>query len=306
MAGTSNVTGHPETSGAGHGAQWVARLPAREQACLADLAELCARHRQTHRRPPGRVARWLGGARDRPPVFLWTMGKVGTAALYQAIGRAGRDVLFIHSLRPCSLHENARASVAAGRSITLEIRDGARALNTELSRSALSEIVTAVRDPVDYSISAYFQNLTHSGPPHGDIDRHIETFLRDFRHETPLNWFDDQIRFLTGMDILTDPFPVAQGWQAQEYPGLRVLILRADTHDSVKSRALERFLGVKGLRVARVSETRRRRDGPIYEGFRARFRPPESYLDRMYDSRYARHFWLPEEIDAMRRRWTRS
>jgi hypothetical protein len=45
--------------------------------------------------------------------------------------------------------------------------------------------------------------------------------------------------------------------------------------------------------------------GEIYRSFLHAVQLPKSYVNSMYSSRYARHFYTPEEIDAFRTRHMR-
>ena len=41
----------------------------------------------------------------------------------------------------------------------------------------------------------------------------------------------------------------------------------------------------------------------LYAAFRRELTLPEPYLDRVYGSRFARHFYTPDELAAFRRKW---
>ena len=45
--------------------------------------------------------------------------------------------------------------------------------------------------------------------------------------------------------------------------------------------------------------------GPLYREVLDRFRPPAEYVARVYETKQARHFYSPEELEAFRRHWTR-
>ena len=42
----------------------------------------------------------------------------------------------------------------------------------------------------------------------------------------------------------------------------------------------------------------------LYKAFRRELRLPDAYLDRVYGSRSAHHFYSPAELVAFRRKWS--
>lgn len=55
------------------------------------------------------------------------------------------------------------------------------------------------------------------------------------------------------------------------------------------------------LRKLHISE--RKSSKQVYRRFLQNVKLPVTLLDQMYDSRYARHFYSPDEIARLRRKW---
>jgi hypothetical protein len=157
-------------------------------------------------------------------------------------------------------------------------------------------LITSVREPVARNLSSYMQNSERNG-----WSRNFEGFLREFPHNEPLKWFDEEFHPFTGVDVFATPFPHDSGWQIIDG---RILILKAETSPRSKEEGLSEFLRqpVKlpavnvGLEKTYSEDYVRLQANPI----------PDDYLTSMYDSKYARHFYTETEIDIFRERWSRG
>jgi hypothetical protein len=83
-------------------------------------------------------------------------------------------------------------------------------------------------------------------------------------------------------------------------------MVRTEDLDLAGARAIASFLDVPELRIERNELSAE----PPYVDAQARFiewiRIPDAYLDVMYGSRPARHFYSEPEIAAFRARWSRD
>lgn len=210
----------------------------------------------------------------RPWVFQ--MGKVGSSAMIEAI-----DGIQVHHLDWGNLLYSLRGSY------------NRHQLNALLMRAVRPRrIITAVREPVARNLSAFMQNHVARGwaPT-------IESFMANFRHDEPLDWFDAEMKPFTGIDVFDHPFPHGTGWQLIDD---RLLVLRAEAPDAAKEEAVSRFLG-REVKLGRANVGEDKAYAAAYDELRRSV--PADYVDRMLGSRYARHFYSAEEIERFRAKW---
>lgn len=211
---------------------------------------------------------------DRPWVFQ--MGKVGSSAMIEAV-----NGIQVHHLDWGNLLYSFRGQY------------NRHQLNSLLMRLRRPRrLITAVREPVARNLSAFMQNHAARG-----WEPTIGSFLSNFRHDEPLDWFDVEMKPFTGIDVFARPFPITQGWQIIDD---RVLIVRAETPDALKEQAVSEFLG-REIKLGRANVAE---DKSYAAGYAELCRKvPRDYIDRMLASHYTRHFYSPAEIENFRARW---
>lgn len=84
-----------------------------------------------------------------------------------------------------------------------------------------------------------------------------------------------------------------------------LLVMRLEDLTRCGERAIGEFLGLGSfvLRSANVGDEKRH--AAVYRQFKESIVLPQWYTDRMYDSRFARHFYSEQEIGGFRRKWSR-
>src|SRR5262249_44197483 len=124
-------------------------------------------------------------------------------------------------------------------------------------------------------------------------------------HAQALNWFDEQFRDFFGFDVLASPFPVEAGYQIHRAARIDVLLLRAESLDARFTAAMKAFPGIEYLQLKSVNQGAEKSYGPVDREFLAEVVLPPDYLSWLYNSRLARHFYGPTEIERFRDRWSR-
>ena len=183
-------------------------------------------------------------------------------------------------------------------------------------------VICPIREPIDRSVSAFFyfyyeqivrQNLENTDIPIQDLKT---LFLKDSRphkslkprlnrlaeHDFCLNWFDRHFQTLFSIDVYKTPFDITRKYQEYRRGGTRVLLYRSDLDISEQARLISRFLGVR-LEIKPQNEAEHYTYGGLYDRFRESVKLPESYIRRMHNSRFAKHFWSPEELKAAADKW---
>ncbi len=265
-------------------------------------------------------------ARENVPLLVYQMGKVGSTSLCASLRAANfaTPIWHVHFLSDeilGRLDRIYRRSWPEGNARHLwkchflrkQIDRGLRGL----------KVVTLTRDPIARNVSAFFESLTIAPLDAGsayrvksvdydfEITLHVERletlvslFLEKFDHETPSVFFDREIEGVLGIDALSTTFPASKGYHVYRGERADLLVLRLEDLEERAAEAMKAFLGVNNIQLIRSNIGSQKEHGFIYESFIHFLRLPEAYIDEMYMSKYARHFYTDEEIEGFKRKWS--
>jgi hypothetical protein len=133
-------------------------------------------------------------------------------------------------------------------------------------------------------------------------------YLEKFHEHTyPLSWFDDEMKRVFGIDVFSDEDLHSRDERVFVYRRdlLELLVLRTEDIDDVAQQALQEFLGLEDLELKHANVAADKEYSRVYRDFRNHVKLPEEYLTRMYDSKYAKLFYSPEEIQRFYAYWSR-
>jgi len=273
---------------------------------------------------------------DDRPVLVYTPGKVGSSAVAASLaaGVAPRQVAHLHYLT----NERLTRDDALFRQRARTYRGTARArrflpyyvwLGELIQQAVLDapgktwDVVTMVRDPMERNVSAFFQNLettddlwvsdlllTQSSEQIADdlVARFLSAYVdrgHPLSDADPLTWFDDEMLLVFGIDVFGTEFEHARGYQIYRSTTARLLLIRLEDLSSVARTAFSDFLDVDAEVDPRQNSADSKSYGDVYARFKERLVVPAHYLDRLYASRYSRHFYTEQELESFRRRWAR-
>ena len=245
-----------------------------------------------------------------PPVLIYQMAKGASTTILHALERVGINAIQVHLMNPAvvrRLRSSMRAKGLSVHGMDIDIIGHAvRRGIIEPGRGA--KIINLVREPVGRNVSVYFQILDaiwQADNAHEKIglERLLEGFHDKFDHERTLNWFDDEFKPVLGVDIYEHEFPRESRCLRIERGPYDILLMRVDLDDVSKEKHLSEFLGVEGLKLLPANVASQKPYAATYREFLGALRLSETYVDRMLDSRYARHFFTDEERRALRSKW---
>lgn len=275
-----------------------------------------------------RLGKLVKGLTGQPPLVIYQMGKVGSTSVHESLKAEDLpfDIFHVHVLT----HEwikkindqFRRASKIHGRA---QVRQ--HVLESEYLRSLLDRrdpemewrIISIVRDPVARNVSTFFQGLSTYFPelsqqqdaarlsPEQRLPELLPAFLDNFEgHETPLSWFQTHLEPAFGIDIYQEQFPKKTGYQIVSSGNKTVLLLRLEDLETTAEDAFEQFLGLNNFRITKHNISERKAYAETYRIFKERLVLPTQYLDRLYGSAYAHHFYTDQQLDTFRRQWARK
>ena len=169
-------------------------------------------------------------------------------------------------------------------------------------------VITLVREPVANNVSMFFEVFDHYAGTSAaesslDVDQMIDLFLTRYMHWRPLTWFDAELKTTLGVDVFQQPFDCARGFAEIASDQVQLLVMKSELDDNSKARAIADFLGLDSFSIVRSNVSSNRSHATRYDEFKRRIRVPDWLLDEMYNSKYARHFYSPEERTRCRQRW---
>jgi len=190
-----------------------------------------------------------------------------------------------------------------------QVRRGEFLYNKIIVPKKQVKIISLTREPIGRNVAAFFQNFERETGKKYEQSNFTPQELRDifinfFPHSIPLDWFDNYFKPFLGIDVYEYPFPKEQGYLRINKDNVDLLILKLETSDSVKEKAIAEFLGLKEFKLVRtnVGEDKNYRD--TYKEFKQNLKLPLSYVEEMCSSKYFNHFYTEEEIRKVYSRWT--
>ena len=251
------------------------------------------------------------------PIIVYQMGKVGSDSIVHWLGQLGlsNSVHHIHILSHNNIQQSLDNLSQHNRPLPIQAQHSI-AVREFLDRSDASpvQVITSVREPISQLISSEFQNIPMQHPDlideHGEwkqqlildhLMQRVESY--DVNREWNCNWFDFDFRPALGIDIYEQAFDVESGIATFQQNEIRVLVLRLESSEHW-SRSIQDFLGLDSdLELTQQNSAANKNYKRVYESVTANLRFTESTLDRVYSSKYCRHFYSSAMIETFKTKW---
>lgn len=243
------------------------------------------------------------------PVLIFSMGKVGTTSLESAVAGSGRRVLKAHALSRDGIRKRLANERALGLSQRPRFLWRTQVIRQDIRwrRRGRWQIVAGVRDPVARAMSAYFYRLSVIGAPvdpAADLADHypgVEQVLDEIVFNE--DWFADELRAVTGLDVYAEPFDAATGFQIYSNTRFRAVVFRQEDLSSCGSTALSALLGEQVIAIAEQNTGDAGSHAALYDRFRREFAFDPDVLSRVYNRRICAHFYSPAERAQLLEAW---
>lgn len=258
----------------------------------------------------------------RETVIVYQMGKVGSTTVFKSLRTLKNvDVYHVHTLtrdgieKVENMYKNNSHRTRNIYEHLLESQYLRNQLDKGLEGKNKWKVVTLVRDPIAKNISSFFHHLeTRLGYEYKTkkevmkiediIEELTKRFLRRLNgHENSLTWFERELKPVFGIDVYSRAFPKSKGYEIYESEYADVLVLRLENLNECGCDAFKNFLDLNEFNLVprNVGNNKSYRD--IYQGFLDSIVLPDSYIEKMYTSKYVRHFYSEEETEAFKAKW---
>jgi hypothetical protein len=173
--------------------------------------------------------------------------------------------------------------------------------------------LSGVREPVALAVSAFFQVYFVPDQPAPSysveqIREKIESAQDSWLNWAELDqWFDNELLVASGHDVFERPFPIEKGYDVFCKGGTRLLVYRLENMETLLDSIAELAWVLPSiLHLQKTNIGKEKSYGDAYRNVVKNLKFSDAFLDRVYGSRYATHFYSATEIAAYRSRWSQS
>ncbi|MCI9080326.1 MAG: hypothetical protein HFH68_15705 [Lachnospiraceae bacterium] len=249
-------------------------------------------------------------------VLIYTMRKVGTTSIHRAVERSlGSPQLFLHTMFDGTEYRDEVKKL-----LEMTPRFPYYKVVPELIKKNIKEgkqikVITSVREPVARNISQMFFDLpvmlgtveavTNTRKQNEAMAEIFEDiYYRLIDHDFILNWFDLEVKRALGIDIYEYSFDKENGYMVIEKENIQLLVLKLEKLDSCEG-IIGEFIGNRDFKLIKEKSSEDYWYKPLYDLFREKFIPNKEYLQKMYGSRFMKHFYTDEEIEGFYKKYNR-
>jgi hypothetical protein len=268
-----------------------------------------------------------------PPLLIFQMGKVGSKTIRSSLQPLGLDrtIYHVHYLtldRINELEKDRKHYLGTNKEHLLKHVWQYQYLHQQIASGFDGKrwkVVTLTREPVGRNVATFFENLevTPLEPERRysiksdyygfeivldveNMDGLAELFFERLNHDTPLTFFDHEIKSVFGIDVFASEFLTSKGYQIYRNERTDVLLIRLENLNERAREAFREFLGIADFALINTNVGSDKEYASLYNRFKDSIVLPQSYVDRMYMSKYVRHFYSAEEIAKFRAKWSIS
>jgi len=190
-------------------------------------------------------------------------------------------------------------------------------LSPEIEKRLLArqwKIVSVIREPVARNVSAFFLDIERFFPDFFQryqkkelsLDQIADVFLKEFPHDMPLDWFEVEIQSPFNIDVFATDYDEQKGYMIIENKNVSLLVIQLEKLNTCYKRAFSEFFGQFPEILLNTHVTSKDQSFGMYKDFLREVELPESYLDRMYDCKYVKHFFSEDEVKNFRKKWSQK
>ncbi len=253
------------------------------------------------------------------------MGKVGSTTVHRSLSGAdlGVEIHKVHYLSDEGVREGKAFYENLAQTVPFPHEETTMKLREQIEErmDAHWRVVTLVREPIARDVSQFFQLLDLLHPELIDNEGNPKTeriaraltaqFMNyDETKSYTCTWFDKEIKKVFGIDVFRYPFNHQDGFTIIRQNNLDLLILRLEDLNRNFCTSFKRFLDrEQPITMVRASSRSSQKletvyREPVYDELLGSIKIPKALCEKVYKSKYATHFYEPQEIEAFVRRWS--
>jgi hypothetical protein len=270
---------------------------------------------------------------SRSPVIILQMGKVGSKSVRRSLEALNLDMAIYHSHlltkeRIDETEKKRKKFFRTERESYLKRPWLNQFLRKEICRKNDGKkwkIITLTRDPVARNLSTFFENLEVLAVNNNEsfeiqsdyydilpftlsldeVGVLFNLFFDKLRHDTPLVFFDRELKGVFGIDVYAEKFPKSIGYKIYQNKLADVLLIRLENLNSSAPQAFKKFLDIQDFTLKEENIGANKNYAELYKKFTETINLPANYLDKFYQSKFMKHFYTEQEINSFREHWIR-
>lgn len=233
--------------------------------------------------------------------LVYQMGKVGSTSYANSLQKIdGLKVFHVHRLLAKSNEKMIKHYLVKGM-LRLAVNEYKWQILSNFIRDICSQIfiISAMRNPVERNMSAYFQNiklLTGSS----NATELVDLFFKSYSHDVPLTWFDEQFKEALGIDIFSYDFNKERGWEYFSQGKYNCLLMTAEADNASKIEGINEFMDLDLESIGKDNVGEKKEYAEIYKLFKKTICFPDVYLDKYFNNKVVEHFYTDKMINSFR------
>ncbi len=253
-------------------------------------------------------------------IFVFQMGKVGSSTIIKSLDNININNIQVHSFYKemnDTLYRNYKFYKDAVHMKFIKRLKGyfstkyVASLVRKRFKNKKTKIISLVRDPVSRDIAHYFQQIQfpiyemyrenlekkiYINSEYFGLDFFINDYFTKFNHEFSINWFDDEFKKFTELDIYKYKFDKEKGYQIISEGNIDLLLIKLEKLNEM-SDVIANFIGVDKFEIINENISTDKWYNSIYKDFKNQIEFDSDYIKKMYDSKLAKHFYSEVEIE---------
>lgn len=239
---------------------------------------------------------------DESNILIYQMGKVGSTSLELSLPNA-KHLHTLYNNPPCYIKQESFFKKPLK---WLSNRFGDILRKSSIQKRKKIKIISLMRDPYSRNISMFFQDMPYWMIKHEEFSYYdtreeglkflYETFEKSYDHFYFDRWFDEEIKKLSGINIFNYPFDKNRGYRIIKDKNFEILLLQLEKMDDLVDEISD-FINYK-IKIKSTNISTNKWYAPVYNSFKKNYDPAPDYLDSLYTTRTAKHFY--SETDLLR------
>ena len=247
--------------------------------------------------------------KKKQKVLIYQMGKVASSSIKLTLSSFNElDVIHTHHLSYSNTRAlNSRKTDLGWHKLSNNPQEIKELFNA-ICKEKQVKIITLVREPISRNISAFFQTIEHiTGVKNiysqASVNELVHVFLKQYPHEVPLYWFENEFYKSLDVNIYNYSFPKNTGAQIIKKGKFEILVMHHNLVDATKKEYLEKLLNIKNIIIKNKNISTEKPYNDVYKSFINNIKIPKNYLLKMLNSKYVQHFYTKQEIDLIYNKW---
>ena len=253
-----------------------------------------------------------------PPILIHQMGKVGSESIQASFNRLHLPSIHSHFLSWQRLKDLENYYVKLPHAIIPQHIDRSKRLRAIIDETwgrIRWKIVTLVREPVARTISDVFQNLSFTMPYLASINENdafklISDYILaqfscfDEKSDYICTWFDREVKDVFKLDIYGVEFNKSAGYQILNSENTDTLVIKLEKLSECHQPAFRDYLGIDNFQLLEANAGSQKPYRHLYKNLLECISIPKNFLERVYSSKFVKHFYTDEEIQRFKTRWS--